>query len=158
MNQRQRFTELHTEEMRQNENIILLVGDVGYKVFDHLREEYPDRVINPGAAEQLMIGMAAGLAMDGKIPVCYSITPFVLYRPFEFIRNYVNHEELPVKLVGSGRNDDYGLCGPSHFAWEDLDVMKALPNIEVYHPTSPDDIDIKKFLYGESPAYINLQR
>ena len=112
MNQRQRFTELLTEEMGQNKDIILLVGDVGYKVFDHLREEYPDRVINPGAAEQLMIGMAAGLAMDGKIPVCYSITPFVLYRPFEFIRNYVNHEQLPVKLVGSGRNDDYGLCGP----------------------------------------------
>ena len=158
MNQRQRFTELLTEEMRQNKDIILLVGDVGYKVFDHLREEYPDRVINPGAAEQLMIGMAAGLAMDGKIPVCYSITPFVLYRPFEFIRNYVNHEELPVKLVGSGRNDDYGLCGPSHFAGEDLDVMKALPNIDVYHPNTPDDIDIKKFLYAESPAYINLQR
>ena len=153
MNQRQKFTELLTEEMRQNEDIILLVGDVGYKVFDHLREECPDRVINPGAAEQLMIGMAAGLAMDGKIPVCYSITPFVLYRPFEFIRNYVNHEELPVKLVGSGR-----LCGPSHFAWEDLDVMKALPNIEVYHPTLPDDIDIKKFLYSKSPSYINLQR
>ena len=158
MNQRQRFTELLTEEMRQNEDIILLVGDVGYKVFDHLREEYPDRVINPGAAEQLMIGMAAGLAMDGKIPVCYSITPFVLYRPFEFIRNYVNHEELPVKLVGSGRNDDYGLCGPSHFAWEDLDVMKALPNIDIHYPTFPEEIDIKRFLYSESPSYINLQR
>ena len=158
MNQRQRFTELLTEEMRQNEDIILLVGDVGYKVFDHLREEYPDRVINPGAAEQLMIGMAAGLAMDGKIPVCYSITPFVLYRPFEFIRNYVNHEELPVKLVGSGLNDDYGLCGPSHFAWEDLDVMKALPNIDIHYPTFPEEIDIKRFLYSESPAYINLKR
>ena len=158
MNQRQRFTELLTEEMRQIEDIILLVGDVGYKVFDHLREEYPDRVINPGAAEQLMIGMAAGLAMDGKIPVCYSITPFVLYRPIEFIRNYVNHENLPVKLVGSGRNDDYGLCGPSHFAWEDLDVMKALPNIDIHYPTFPEEIDIKRFLYSESPAYINLQR
>ena len=158
MNQRQKFTELLTEEMRQNEDIILLVGDVGYKVFDHLREEYPDRVINPGAAEQLMIGMAAGLAMDGKIPVCYSITPFVLYRPFEFIRNYVNHENLPVKLVGSGRNDDYGLCGASHFAWEDLDVMKALPNIDIHYPTFPEDIDMKRFLYSGSPAYINLQR
>ena len=158
MNQRQRFTEHLTEEMRQNEDIILLVGDVGYKVFDHLREECPDRVINPGAAEQLMIGMAAGLAMDGKIPVCYSITPFVLYRPFEFIRNYVNHENLPVTLVGSGRNDDYGLCGPSHFAWEDLDVMKALPNIDIHYPTFPEEIDIKRFNYSESPAYINLQR
>ena len=72
---RRRFQELLTEEMRKNEDIVLLVGDVGYKVFDHLREDYPDRVINPGAAEQLMIGMGAGLAMEGKIPVCYSITP-----------------------------------------------------------------------------------
>ena len=87
MNQRQKFKELFTEEMKQNDNIILLVGDVGYKIFDHLREEFPSRVINAGASEQLMIGMAAGLAMDGKIPVCYSITPFVLYRPFEFLRN-----------------------------------------------------------------------
>ena len=72
MNQRQRFTELLTEEMRQNEDIILLVGDVGYKVFHHLREEYPDRVINPGAAEQLMIGMAAGLAVILLLPLFFT--------------------------------------------------------------------------------------
>ncbi len=66
---RRRFQELLTEEMRKNENIVLLVGDVGYKVFDHLREDYPDRVINPGAAELCKICMGAGLAMEGKIPV-----------------------------------------------------------------------------------------
>ena len=158
MNQRQRFKELFTEEMRKNEDIILLVGDVGYKVFDHLREEIPNRGINPGASEQLMIGMGAGLAMDGKIPVCYSITPFVLYRPFEFIRNYLHHESIPVKLVGSGRNEDYGVCGFSHYACEDLEVMKIFSNIEVHHPQSPDEIDIKKFLYSHTPSYINLQR
>ena len=158
MNQRQRFKELFTEEMRQNEDIILLVGDVGYKVFDHLREEFPKRVINPGASEQLMIGMGAGFAMDGKIPVCYSITPFVLYRPFEFIRNYLHHESIPVKLVGSGRNEDYGVCGFCHYACEDLEVMKIFSNIEVDHPQSPDEIDIKKFLYSHTPSYINLQR
>ena len=96
---RRKFQELLTEEMRANDDIVLLVGDVGYKVFDHLREEFPQRVINPGAAEQLMIGMAVGFALDKKIPVCYSITPFVLYRPFEFIRNYLHHEQIPVKLV-----------------------------------------------------------
>tara|TARA_R100000742_G_C4278488_1_gene101367 strand:- start:1037 stop:1513 length:477 start_codon:yes stop_codon:yes gene_type:complete len=158
MNQRQRFKELFTEEMKQNDDIILLVGDVGYKVFDHLREDFPRRVINTGASEQLMIGMAAGLAMDGKIPVCYSITPFVLYRPFEFIRNYLNHESIPVKLVGSGRNEDYGVCGFSHYACEDLEVMKIFSNIEVYHPQSSEEIDIKKFLYSHTPSYINLQR
>ena len=158
MNQRQRFKELFTEEMKQNEDIILLVGDVGYKVFDHLREEFPQRVINPGASEQLMLGMGVGLAMEGKIPVCYSITPFLLYRPFEFIRNYLHNESIPVKLVGSGRNEDYGVCGFSHYASEDLDVMKIFSNIEVYHPQSPDEIDIKKFLYSHTPSYINLKR
>ena len=144
--------------MKQNDNIILLVGDVGYKIFDHLREEFPSRVINAGASEQLMIGMAAGLAMDGKIPVCYSITPFVLYRPFEFIRNYLNHESIPVKLVGSGRDEDYGVCGFSHYACEDLEVMKIFSEIEVHYPQSFEDIDIKKFLYSNTPSYINLKR
>lgn len=155
---RRRFQELLTQEMKDNDNIFLLVGDVGYKVFDHLREEFPTRVINPGAAEQLMIGMGVGIALEGKIPVCYSITPFVLYRPFEFIRNYLQHEQIPVKLVGSGRNDDYGPCGFSHYACEDLKVMEAFPNIEVYHPQSPDEVDIKKFLYSNKPSYINLKR
>ena len=144
---RRRFQELLTEEMAKNENIVLLVGDVGYKVFDHLREDYPDRVINPGAAEQLMIGMATGLPMEGKIPVCYSITPFVLYRPFEFIRNYLHHEQIPVKLVGSGRDEDYGPCGFSHYACEDTKVLEALPGIEAFWPetcllyTSPSPRD-----------------
>ena len=141
---RRRFQELLTEEMRKNEDIVLLVGDVGYKVFDHLREDYPDRVINPGAAEQLMIGMGAGLAMEGKIPVCYSITPFVLYRPFEFIRNYLHHEQIPVKLVGSGRDD--------------AKVLEALPGIEVFRPETKEEVDIEKFLYSGKPSYINLRR
>jgi len=155
---RRRFQELLTEEMKKNENIVLLVGDVGYKVFDHLREDYPDRVINPGAAEQLMIGMAVGLAMEGKIPVCYSITPFVLYRPFEFIRNYLHHEQIPVKLVGSGRNDDYGVCGFSHYACEDMKVMDVFSGIEVFRPESKEEVDIEKFLYSGKPSYINLRR
>lgn len=158
MNQRRKFKGLFTEEMKQNDNIILLVGDVGYKIFDHLREEFPSRVINAGASEQLMIGMAANLAMDGKIPVCYSITPFVLYRPFEFIRNYLNHESIPVKLVGSGRDKDYGACGFSHYACEDLEVMKIFPEIEVHYPQNSEDINIKKFLYSNTPSYINLKR
>lgn len=155
---RRKFQELLTQEMKLNEDIYLLVGDVGYKIFDHLREDFPNRVINPGAAEQLMLGMAVGLSMEGKIPVCYSITPFVLYRPFEFIRNYLHYEKIPVKLVGSGRNDDYGPCGFSHYSFEDLKVLESVPNIEVFYPQSAEEVDIKKFLYSKRPSYINLKR
>ena len=96
---RRTFREQLEVEMRRDNRIHLLVGDVGYGLFDSTRREFPSRVINPGAAEQLMMGMAVGMTMEGLIPVVYSITPFVLYRPFEFIRNYVNEEKIPVKLV-----------------------------------------------------------
>ena len=155
---RRTFKDLLHTEMSENADIIVLVGDVGYGMFDKLREDYPDRVINVGASEQLMIGMAVGMSMEGKIPVCYSITPFLLYRPFEFIRNYLSHERIPVKLVGGGRNTDYGPCGFTHYACEDVEVLSAIGNIEMYHPHTKDDIDIKKFLYSIKPSYINLRR
>ncbi|MDO8657799.1 MAG: hypothetical protein Q7K55_03600, partial [Candidatus Levybacteria bacterium] len=93
--------------MAKNENIWIITGDLGYKLFDYIRRDFPERFINTGAAEQAMIGIAIGLALDGKIPFVYSITTFLLYRPFETIRNYINYEKIPVKLIGSGRNKDY---------------------------------------------------
>lgn len=155
---RRTFRDQLTIEMRENPKIYLLVGDVGYGLFDDLRKEFPHRVINPGASEQLMIGMAVGMAMEEIIPVVYSITPFVLYRPFEFIRNYVNHENIPVKLVGSGRNDDYGVCGFSHYACEDMQVLSIFPNIKTFIPNTKEDVNVKEFLYNSSPSYMNLSR
>jgi transketolase len=155
---RRTFRQQLESEMRENDKITLLLGDVGYGLFDSTRKEFPDRVINAGASEQLMIGMAVGMAMEGIIPVAYSITPFVLYRPFEVIRNYVNEESIPVKLVGSGRNDDYGVCGFSHYACEDLKVMDIFSNIKVFRPETKEDVNVKDFLYDPSPAYINLSR
>lgn len=99
---RKQFSQRLHEEMSINKDIFVLTGDLGYGLWDRIKIDYPNRFYNVGSSEQLMIGMASGLAMDGKIPVVYSITPFLLYRPFEFIRNYVNHEKLPVKLIGGG--------------------------------------------------------
>ena len=63
----------------------------------------------------LMVGMGIGMAMEGKIPICYSMTPFVLYRPFELIRTYIDHENITVKLIGAGRDKDYDWLGFSHW-------------------------------------------
>jgi len=155
---RKTFSEQLYSEMKSNQDIFLIVGDVGYGVFDKFKEDFPDRFINPGASEQLMIGMASGLAMDGKIPVVYSITPFILYRPFEFIRNIVNKENIPIKIVGSGRDEDYGALGFSHFATDDRDIISNFKNIKIFKPESPEDISIKEFLYNGSPSYLNLKR
>ena len=111
MSVRKVFVRLLHEAMRENEDIVFIIGDLGYGHFDAIREEFPDRVFNPGAAEQLMLGMACGLALEGKIPVCYSMTPFILYRPFEVIRTYIDHEKIQVILAAAGRDKDYGAAG-----------------------------------------------
>ena len=105
---RKEFASFLHGEMSCNEKIILLTGDLGYGLWDKIKIDYPDRFYNVMSSEQLMVGAATGLAMEGFIPLVYSITPFVLYRPFELLRNYLDHEQIPVKLIGGGRNKDYG--------------------------------------------------
>ena len=146
--------------MSQDEKIVVLTADLGYGLLDNIRKDYSDRFYNTASSEQLMIGMAVGYALENKIPICYSISPFVLYRPFEFVRNYLNHEKIPVKLVGGGRNRDYGYLGFSHWADDDLKIYSAFENIKLY---KPDDelklIDIySEFIYNTQPAYLNLKK
>jgi transketolase len=147
-------------EMVKNENIIVLTADLGYGVLDVVKDSFPSRFHNVGAAEQLMIGAGIGLAEQGKIPVCYSMSSFILYRPFEFLRNYVNAENVPVKLIGSGRDKDYSHDGLSHWAHDDEQVLAVLPNIKIYKPKSIKELEdqFEEFLYSDKPAYLNLTR
>jgi len=87
------FAECLHKEMKKNKDIYVLTSDLGYGMWDKIRKDYADRFINVGAAEQALIGISIGLALSGKIPVAYSITSFLLYRPFETIRNYVDYEK-----------------------------------------------------------------
>lgn len=155
---RKLFSQILFQEMRDNNKINLVTADMGYGLFDVIQNTYPNRFFNVGSAEQLMIGMAAGMAMDGKIPICYSITPFAIYRPFEFIRNFMNHDLLPIKIVGSGRNKDYGYLGFTHWAEEDINVMNSLKNIRLYKPEVNDflPVIIKEIINSPYPCYINL--
>jgi len=147
-------------EMGANEDIVVLTGDLGYGLWDRIKLDYPDRFFNFGSSEQLMVGAACGMAMEGKLPVVYSITPFLLYRPFEFIRNYVDHEKIAIKLVGGGRNKDYGYLGFSHWAEEDKAVMSIFKNIIVKHPNSVKEMEECFVLINDkdAPLYINLKR
>jgi transketolase len=157
---RRDFAERLHLEMGKNKDIYLLTGDLGYGLWDRIRIDYQDRFFNVGSSEQLMLGMASGLAMEGKIPVVYSITPFVIYRPFEFVRNYVDHEKLPVKLIGGGRDRDYGYLGFSHWAEEDRDIMSNFNNIKTLHPENVEKMhdNFKYVIDKKTPLYMNLQR
>ena len=155
---RKQFSERLHQEMAKNKDLFLLTGDLGYGLWDRIRIDYPNRFYNVGSSEQLMMGMAAGLAMDGKIPIVYSITPFLLYRPFETIRNYFDHEQLPCKLIGGGRDKDYGYLGFSHWAEEDKQIMKVFKNIKTIHPKNIEIMN-KNFnwiLDKKTPVYLSL--
>lgn len=147
-------------EMLKNRDIYLITGDLGYKMWDDIRSDFPDRFINAGASEQAMMGIAVGLALEDKIPFVYSITTFLLYRPFETIRNYINYEKIPVRLVGSGRGKDYAHDGISHWPEEEKAVMAIFKNIQSVRPVKLEEIAplIRKMVSIQKPWYINLKR
>ena len=157
---RRLFVDELSKLMKFDDSIYVLLGDLGYGLFDNLRAEFPDRCINFGASEQLMLGAAAGLALESKIPVCYSITPFLIYRPFEFIRNYLHEENIPVKLVGSGRDKDYSGAGYTHHSSEVGSILDQLPNIDQFFPSNESELLelIKKFVYSNRPSFLSLRK
>jgi transketolase len=152
-------TTLH-EKMKTDDRIFLVVGDLGFGLFTEIRKDFPERFINCGAAEQAMVGIGVGLSLEGKIPIVYSITPFLLFRAAETIRNYVNHESIPVIMCGSGRDNDYHIDGFSHDASDDKDFMKLFPNIKCNWPETKEEIPnlVDEMINNPLPYYLNLKR
>ena len=146
--------------MVDNPNMYLIVGDLGYAMFDKIRKDFPDRFLNTGAAETSMMGIACGLALEGKIPIVYSITTFLLYRPFETIRNYINHEKIPVKLIASGRDKDYAHDGFSHDSTDAKRVLGLWENINTYWPETKEEIPdiVDKIIKSGQPDFVSLRR
>lgn len=147
-------------EMQKNPDIILLTADLGYKIFDLHFKDFPDRCINAGAAEQCAMGAAIGLALLGKIPFVYSITSFLLYRPFEWLRNFVNHENIPVRLVGSGLDNDYAHDGITHQTFDAKAVLGLFPNIESYFPSEKAQVPValSGMISHNEPSFLCLRR
>ena len=159
MSVRKTFVKLLHEEMKRNEKVVLVLGDLGYGHFDAIREEFPDRVFNPGAAEQLLLGMACGMAMEGLIPVCYSMTPFLLYRPFEIIRTFIDYEKIPVILAAAGRDEDYASAGWSHWATDDKVHLSGCDNMLKLWPNEKElELEFKNIINTKLPYYVNLKR
>lgn len=141
-----------------DKNIYLLTGDLGFSVFEGFAGRFPERFINCGVAEQNMMGVAAGLAMEGKKPYVYSIVPFVTMRCLEQIRNDICYQNLNVKIIGMGAGFSYGAADFTHYAIEDLSVLKSLPNLILLSPA--DLIETKELVlqsyFKKQPAYIRL--
>lgn len=154
------FAEMLYKAMQEDDRIVILTGDLGYGMWDKIRNMFPERFINCGASEYAMAGIACGLALEGKIPFVYSITPFLIYRTFEILRTYVNHENIPVKLVGSGRDKDYSHDGFSHDATDVKGILDKLENIEQLWPEKVEEIPymVGKMIGDNKPYFISLKR
>lgn len=122
-------------------------------------EEYPDRFINVGVAEQVMIGMCAGMALKELQPFAYTIATFTLYRPFEMVRDDLCYQNLPVTVVGMGSGIVYSTLGGTHHAMEDVAIASALPNMQVICPCDPlEAIESTKYCASQKtgPVYLKL--
>ena len=137
---------------------MLITGDLGFAVLTDYWQRFPKQFLNAGVAEQNMTGMAAGMALEGMITFTYSIANFTTLRCLEQIRNDVCYMKNPVTVVAVGAGLGYGVHGYTHHAVEDITIMRALPNMEIYSPADAIETNycVDLILANESPAYLRL--
>ena len=137
---RNAFSEqLYTEAIK-SKDVYIVVSDISpVGSMDNFSKKYPERFLNVGVAEQSMIGISAGLALQGKIVFAYTIATFSLYRPFEMVRVDLCYQNLPVTVVGMGAGVIYSTLGGTHHTMEDVAVTCAIPNMQVIAPCDPNE-------------------
>lgn len=152
------FIKTLCELAEQDERVWLLTGDLGYSVLECFRDQFPDRFVNVGVAEQNMIGVAAGLAMQGNIVFTYSISNFGFMRCLEQIRNDVCYHNANVKIVSIGCGFTYGPHGYTHHGLEDLAIMRTLPRMTVIAPADPLEtkLAVQAIASYDGPCYLRL--
>jgi transketolase len=152
------FIETLCELATADPRIWLLTGDLGFSVLEVFAGRFPDRYVNVGVAEQNMTGVAAGLAMSGKVVFTYSIANFPTLRCLEQIRNDVCYHEANVKVVAVGGGLSYGNLGYTHHGIEDLAIMRVLPGMVVAAPGDPAETRAvtRMIAARDGPAYLRL--
>ncbi len=135
---RRKFGKIINELAKNDKKIYLIVGDIGYGIFDDFRKNHPNRFLNLGICEQSIIGTASGMALEGLKPWVYTITPFLIERPFEQIKLDINQQRANVKLVGFA---DYPTLGPTHSEINAKKSMKLFKNIKSYFPKDSNETE-----------------
>ena len=154
---RRTFGKVLVELAEQDPKILLIIGDIGFGIFDKFRAKFPDRFFNLGLCEQSIVGIASGLALMGFKPYIYSITPFILERPFEQIKLDVDQQNVNVKIVGYG---DYPTQGPTHQTLDDRKLSELFVNVVSYFPA--DGKETREVLIESykscKPTFISLMK
>ena len=138
---RNTFAEQLYRNAIRDKDIYVVVADISIAgSMVNFQKKYPNRFINVGVAEMSMIGMCAGLALEGKKSFAYTIANFTLYRPFEMVRNDLCYQNLPVTIVGMGAGTTYANLGGTHITQEDISIARSIPNMSIIAPADPDEL------------------
>ncbi len=153
---RRRFGKIIDKLAKKDDKIILIVGDIGYGIFDDFRKNHPERFFNMGICEQSIIGLSAGMALEGLKPWVYTITPFLIERPFEQVKLDINQQNVNVKLVGYA---DYPNQGPTHAELNAKKLMSLFNNIRSYYPKDSKQTEkfVLKSYKNNGPNFISLK-
>lgn len=157
---RDTFTRCLQDYARAHEELVLITGDLGFGVLFPYMKEFPDRFINAGISEQAMMSMAAGMALEGKTVVVYSIGNFPTLRCLEQIRNCCAYHDANVKIVCVGAGFVYGTLGMTHHATEDISALRLLPGVRVYAPADGVETEavMRDYLSLPGVAYLRIGR
>ena len=148
--------------MKKNKDIFFVTADFGSPVLDKITSDCPDQFINVGIAEQNLINVSAGIALEGYTVFAYAIAPFITMRCYEQIRVNLallsNIRKMNVNLVGVGAGYSYAVSGPTHQCYEDISIMRTMPNMEIYSPSDQEVAEkLPKFIKNKlGPKYIRL--
>lgn len=155
---RNAFAEQLTALASEDERIVLLSGDIGNRLFDTFKSAFPTRFLNCGVAEANMMGVAAGLALDGLRPVVYTIAPFVTTRCLEQIRDDVCYPKLPVTIAAVGAGLSYASLGATHQSMEDIAFLRALPDMTVVCPADAWEVRsaLGRCINHNAPVYLRM--
>ena len=153
---RRQFGKVLNELAKKDEKIILLVGDIGFGIFDDFRKNHPNRFFNMGICEQSLIGTASGMALEGLKPWVYTITPFLIERPFEQIKLDIDQQNVNVNLVGFA---DYPSLGPTHRELDAKRMSKMFNNIKSYFPKDSNETEkyTRRCNNTKGPNFISLK-
>ena len=157
---RDAFVRALTREMAADPRVVLITGDLGFGVLRPIWDQFPERIVNAGIAEQSMVSLAAGLSATGRKVVVYSIGNFPTLRPLEQIRNDCAYHGADVKIVCVGGGFVYGSLGMSHHATEDMAALRAIPGITCFTPGDPAETEavVPVMFRTEGTCYLRLGR